>query len=155
MAERLDISVIIVSYNNQKLLTECLDSVRKNIKKISYEVFVVDNASADDSVKVLQRDYPWVNLLVNKQNLGFARANNQALAKAKGRHLVLLNNDTLVLPNCFEPIVDFLDNNLLVGALSPKLLESDGKTVQPPCCSKRCHYISSESIHNSHQCHHA
>jgi GT2 family glycosyltransferase len=125
----IDLSIIIVSYNNRELLRHCLQSVYENTN-VSYEVFVVDNNSQDNTLQMVQEYYPQVKVIDNQENVGFARANNQALRQAQGRYLLLLNNDTFVLGDCFDQLVRFMDRQPNVGAVSPKLLNSDGVTVQ-------------------------
>lgn len=119
----LDLSIIVVSYNNSTLLKNCLNSLKMNIDR---EIFVVDNNSSDDSVSMVKQYFPAVKIIVNKNNAGFAKANNQALKLAQGRYILLLNNDTIVQPNCLEQIIKYLDGNPKAGALSPKLLNEDG-----------------------------
>lgn len=120
------LSVIILSYNTQKLLKNCLKSLFKSTKGISFETIVVDNHSQDDSVKMVKKEFPQVKLIVNRQNLGFSRGNNQGIRKAKGKYLLLLNSDTLVPSQSLLKMIDFLEKNPQVAALGPKLLNADG-----------------------------
>ncbi|HEN20840.1 MAG TPA: glycosyltransferase, partial [Desulfobacteraceae bacterium] len=80
----MDISIIIVNWNTERLLVDCLDSIFKTLKSISFEVWVVDNGSADGSVEAVKGRYPFINLIENRSNCGFAAANNQALRQMKG-----------------------------------------------------------------------
>lgn len=128
---KIDLSIIIVSYNNRELLKNCLNSIYENVSgKVNYEIFVVDNNSADHSVQMLQELFPAVKIIDNQENVGFARANNQAMKLAQGRYFVLLNNDTFVLQKSFENMISFLDKKPEVGAASPRLLNGDGLTTQ-------------------------
>lgn len=127
----MDLSIIIVGWNTKQLLQECLESIYKNTTSISYEIIVVDNASSDGSVEMVRNIFKNVILIENKDNLGFAKANNIAFPFAVGRYVLLLNTDTLVLPNALDLAVDFLNENEDVGGLTPKIFNSDG-TVQHP-----------------------
>lgn len=129
------LSVIIVSWNTCKLLEDCLHSVEaeiERIKGVNAEVLVVDNASVDGSPAMVRERFPHVRLLVNAENVGFARANNQAIQQAQGRYLCLLNPDTEVKSGAFERLVDFLERHPDVGAVGPLLLNPDG-TLQESC----------------------
>lgn len=126
----IDLSIVIVSYNTKKLTLKCLESVFKETKDVSLEVFIVDNASSDGSVLTIRKEFPQVSLIVNKENLGFARANNQAIKQAKGRYILLLNSDTEVLENALGEMVAFMGSHKDIGILGPKLLNSDS-TLQP------------------------
>lgn len=90
------ISIIIVNYNVREFLVNALHSLQKALIGIQNEIFVVDNASIDDSVEVLKRDFPSVILIENNENLGFAKANNLALKRCRGDFILLLNPDTLI-----------------------------------------------------------
>ena len=123
-----DLSIIIVNANNQRLLKECLQSIDKNTHKISFEIIISDNASTDGSQEMVKDDFPQVKLIENKENLGFAKANNQALKIYQGRYALLLNNDTLVKDSALDKMVEFMDQNQETGACGPKLLNTDGST---------------------------
>src|SRR5258706_4719742 len=100
--KKADLSVIIVSFNTQKILVDCLESITKNTKDLAYEVIVVDNGSKDGSsamVKKYSEKHSAVSLIDAKKNLGFGRANNLGAKKAKGTYLLFLNSDTLILDN--------------------------------------------------------
>src|SRR4030043_1060238 len=101
----VDVSIIIVSWNTKDILHNCLKSVREQTKNINYEIIVVDNASADGSVEMVKKDFPQVILLKNVKNKGFAVANNQGIAIADGRYVLLLNSDTIILGNAISKIV--------------------------------------------------
>ncbi|MDR1323202.1 MAG: glycosyltransferase family 2 protein, partial [Candidatus Margulisbacteria bacterium] len=128
-----DLSISIVSFNNREYLRGCLNSIYENIgNHLRYEIFVVDNNSVDQTLQMLQENYPAVQVIDNAENAGFARANNQALRLAAGRYMLLLNNDTFVLGHSLEQMVDFMDAHRGVGALAPKLLDGDALTTQKP-----------------------
>lgn len=129
------LSIIIVSYNTEKLTRDCIESVLKNSSGVNYEIIVVDNDSKDDSVKMLrgyQSTLTNFKLLENQENLGFAKANNQAAKKAKGDYLLLLNSDTVVKKDSLKKIVDFAKVNTGVGVAGAKLLNADD-SIQPSC----------------------
>lgn len=122
----MDLSIIIVNRNTKKLLIDCVGSVYRTVPPLSFEVFVVDNASSDASVEALKRAFPGVVCVENARNLGFARANNLALKRANGRYAVLLNTDTVLTPGALEAIVKFMDSNERVGVCGGQLLNEDG-----------------------------
>lgn len=127
-----DISVIIVSYNVKSFLQHCINSVKKASKDLNVELFVVDNNSIDGSGEMIQQIFPNVHLIANKKNLGFGKANNQALKLSKGRYVLFLNPDTLIEENTLEILLDFMDKNEKIGIVGPKILNSDG-TLQLAC----------------------
>ncbi|MCJ7646948.1 glycosyltransferase family 2 protein [bacterium] len=130
----VDLSVIIINYNVKQLLRECLYSIYSNTKRINLEVIIVDNNSTDGSVDMVKSEFPEVKLIENCQNLGFAKANNQALKENKGRYVLLLNPDTVVLPNALDKMIEFMEANSQAGALGCKLLYPDG-SLQRSCRS--------------------
>ena len=101
----MKLSVVIVSYNVRTFVAQCLDSVRKASEGIDgVEVFVVDNASADDTVSYIGSHYPWVKLIANDDNLGFSRANNIAIRQAEGEYVLLLNQSKIGRASCRERV---------------------------------------------------
>lgn len=122
----IEISIIIVSWNVAKLLADCLDSIRSEADSLSLEVWVVDNASSDDSVAMLRDEYPWVHVIANSENCGFARGNNQAIAQARGRFIMLLNPDTVVGAGALRQLVDFAESHPQAGIVGPNLRRPDG-----------------------------
>jgi N-acetylglucosaminyl-diphospho-decaprenol L-rhamnosyltransferase len=122
----ITLSVIIVSWNTCELLKNCLESILANPPAMPVEIWVVDNASADESPQMVRRRFSQVNLLENEVNVGFARANNQALQRCNGKYVLLLNPDTLVDCCSLENLVDFLEENPRAGAAGPMLLNPDG-----------------------------
>ena len=125
----IDLSVCIVSRNTKKLLEACLRSVYEETGEISFEIFVVDNASGDGSAAMIKEKFPGVVLLVNKENKGFAAANNQAIHLAKGRYVILLNPDTFIHQGALDKMVRFMDHHPEAGAAGCRLLNEDG-TIQ-------------------------
>jgi len=130
--QRPDISIIIVSYNVRDLLESCLHSVYSSLAGISHEIFVVDNNSDDGTVEMLRQRFPEVLLTANKDNVGFAKANNVALARARGRYLLLLNPDTLLQEDTLRVMLAFFAENDDVGMAGCKIIRPDGK-LAPAC----------------------
>jgi GT2 family glycosyltransferase len=126
----LDLSIIIVSWNVCDFLQACLQSIDHQTHGIRYEVFVVDNASHDQSAAMVRQQFPEAKLMVNETNRGFAAACNQALRMARGRMLLLLNPDTVILDRALEKMVDWMDQHPKVGILGPTILHPD-LTIQP------------------------
>jgi GT2 family glycosyltransferase len=132
----VDVSIVIVSWNTKELLRECLDSVYKYTVGVTFEVFVVDNASADGSVEMVQELFPDVKLIANNDNAGFSKANNQAIVLSKGRYAAILNPDTVLIEDVFSPLISYADKDARIGAIGPKIFNSDGKTIQYVCARK-------------------
>lgn len=125
------LSIAIVSFNSQALLKQCLISVRDNIAYADgVEVFVVDNHSTDGSVTMVRESFPWVKLIVNDENRGFAAATNQAIVQALGDYLLLLNNDARLLPETAQSMMNFMAANPQVGIVGCKTFNADG-SLQP------------------------
>ncbi len=121
----VDVTIIVVNYNETKLLKNCIDSIINFTKNVSYEIVVVDNNSNDFDINALQQAYPDVVLIKNIDNKGFAAANNRGLAIAQGRFTLFLNNDTLFIENSLKEILRFVNDRekVFVGC---KLLNQDG-----------------------------
>ena len=120
------LSVIIVNYNVKYFLEQTLASVQKAMQGIEGEVFVVDNASSDGSVEMVRHRFPAVRLIENKQNVGFSKANNQAIREANGEYVLLLNPDTVVQEDTFRKIIDFMDAHPEAGGLGVKMIDGKG-----------------------------
>src|ERR1700683_1589828 len=113
--ESIEISVVIVAWNAAHYLRLCLDSLAKNPPRRSMEVLVIDNASADGTVAMVESEFPWVQLIKSKENLGFAKGNNVVIRQCRGRYIALVNPDVIVFPGCLETPADFLDQHSKVG----------------------------------------
>jgi len=132
----MDISIIIVSWNVRELLRQCLLSISRSRLKIqrsnlehrtlTLELIVVDNASSDGTVEMLGTEFPIVRVIANNTNVGFTRANNQALALAQGRYLFLLNPDTTLHPDALQTLYTYAEAHPRVGILGPQLFYGDG-----------------------------
>lgn len=123
----MDLSVVIVNYNVKYFLEQCLHSVEKAREGLSVEVFVVDNNSVDGSISHIKPKFPWVRIIENTSNLGFSKANNQAIKKSKGRYVLLLNPDTVVEENTFRKCIEFMDSHPNAGALGVKMIDGKGQ----------------------------
>lgn len=121
-----DVSVVIVNYNVKDFLSQALASVLRAAEGLEVEIFVVDNNSIDDSVLMVQQDYPSVKLIANSENVGFGKANNQAIRQACGRHILILNPDTIVQEDSLRTMVAFMDSHPDCGALGCQILNPDG-----------------------------
>ena len=134
--------MVIVNWNTRDLLAQCLESVTSSFvpgssnggleTALAWEVLVVDNASADGSAAMVEERFPWVHLVRNQKNVGFAAANNQAISRSKGRYVVLLNSDTQVRPGALQALSAFMDEHPRAGAAGARLLNADG-SLQPSC----------------------
>jgi GT2 family glycosyltransferase len=119
----IKLSILILSYNTRDLLKQTLASIPN---QPDWEIIVVDNASSDDSVKMLKARFPQARLILNKKNVGFAAGNNQAIAVAKGEYVMLLNSDTVVQRDAIEKLLQLLEARKDIGVITPKVLLPDG-----------------------------
>jgi len=117
-----ELSIIIVNYNGEYYLENCLDSIYKYCSSIRFEIIVVDNNSSDKSVSTIKEKYPEVNLIESKENLGFARGNNLAAKEAKGDCFLLLNNDTILLDH-LKPVLNLITTDNTIGVVGIKMLD--------------------------------
>lgn len=125
-AVSVDLSIIIVSWNVRNLLRDCLNAVDAGRGTLQLEVIVVDGASSDGSPQMVADEFPWVRLIACRENVGFPRGNNLGLAQAVGRHVLLLNPDTVVLDDALSRMVAYLDTHGDVGGVGGQLLNPDG-----------------------------
>lgn len=107
----MDISVIIVSYNTSELTRNCLKSVYDKTIDVDFEIIVIDNNSVDDSVKMIETEFPEVKIISNKDNLGFGKANNQGIEKSNAKYIFLLNSDTILINNAIKILFDFMEKD--------------------------------------------
>jgi len=128
----VDVSVIVVAWNVKRLLQDCLDSVVAQTKDVDYEIIYVDNASEDGSVEMVRQRFPDVRIIENSQNNGFIKANNQGIEVARGRYVLLLNSDTLVLDNAIAKTVVFADAHPEAAVVGCRVLNPD-RTLQRTC----------------------
>jgi GT2 family glycosyltransferase len=123
------VSIIIVNYNGKKYIRDCLNSVFSSHYP-KFEIIVVDNASCDDSDNIIEKEFPYVRLIRNKKNLGFAAGNNVGIRMAKGDVVILLNNDTIVEKEWLEELVNTLTSSNKIGIVGSKILFPNKKTLQ-------------------------
>ncbi|WP_347841451.1 glycosyltransferase [uncultured Draconibacterium sp.] len=126
----MDISIVIVNYNVKHFLEQCLHSVEKALRNIRGEIFVVDNNSVDGSAHLIREKFPKVRFIQNTENVGFSKANNQAINQSKGEYILLLNPDTVVEEDTFEQLIAFMNEHKEAGGLGVKMI--DGKGVFLP-----------------------
>lgn len=121
----MDLSIVVVNYNAADQLKRCLSSIYANAEGVALEAIVVDNASSDGSADMVAARFPQARLIRNTANLGYTRANNAGIAAARGELVLLLNNDTEILPGALAGLVAFLREHASVGAAAPRLLNGD------------------------------
>src|SRR3989344_6621165 len=126
----MDLSIIIVSWNVKDLLRKCLRTIYQSQHRLTLEVFVVDNASTDGTPAMVEQEFSSAVLITNKQNRGFAAANNQAIAKSIGRYVLALNPDTELAADTLQRMVSFMDQNKRVGIAGCQHRNTDG-SLQP------------------------
>lgn len=129
----IDLSIVIVNYEGRDLTLRCLESIDREVRsrsgesRMSVEVVVVDNGSTDASVEAVRSSFPWARVIELPRNVGFAKGCNAGLRTIRGRHALLLNNDTIVSAGTLERSVAFLDANPDVGVVGPQLIHEDGR----------------------------
>ena len=128
----IDLTVSIVNTDNRPLLEPLLESILAHTQRISYKIYVVDNASTDGSAEMVRAKFPQVHLLRNEQREGFSSNNNKVLRRGQGRYLILLNEDMLLVNDALDHMVAFMDEHPEAGAVGCKLLNADG-TIQRSC----------------------
>jgi len=132
MSLDMDVSIVIVSWNACDMLCKCIESVLAQSRRMGIEVIVVDNGSSDGSGKAVETQFPQVRLIKNKENMGFARANNIGIRASTGRYVCLVNSDVVVSDGCIEKLIEFMDENPRIGIAGPRILNPDG-SLQPSC----------------------
>jgi GT2 family glycosyltransferase len=122
----MDVSIIIVHYNVKYFLEQALHSLKRASGNLQVETFVIDNNSPDDSVEWIRDRFPDVHIIANQENVGFAKANNQGMAVARGRYFLILNPDVILQENTLDVLVDFMNQHPDVGAVGPKIISPQG-----------------------------
>lgn len=122
----MDLSFIIVNWNTRELLPDCIGSISSTVRGLTFEIWVVDNGSTDGSAEAVRNRFPEVKIIENRENLGFAKASNQALRLMSGRFAVLLNSDARLTPGAVATIHRFMEENPQVGICGGQLLNEDG-----------------------------
>ncbi len=120
------ISIVLVNYNGQQFLENCLTSILNYSYDTDYEVIIVDNSSSDDSTKIIKDNFPSFQLICSEINLGFGKANNLAVKYAQGEYLLFLNTDTILIENTPKILSDYLKQNKKVGAVGARIIFQDG-----------------------------
>lgn len=120
------LSIVIVNWNTKDLLRDCLSSIFHETKDILFEIIVVDNGSTDGTVDMVRKHFSNVTLIENKKNIGYSKANNQAIKISTGRYVCLLNSDTVILENALSKMVRLLDGRHDIGATTCLLINPDG-----------------------------
>jgi GT2 family glycosyltransferase len=123
----MNLSIIIVNWNTRDLLAKSLEAVYKTIHSCEYEVFVVDNGSTDGSHQMVREKYPEVLLIENQKNLGFAKANNQAIQQCKGKYVLLLNSDAFLSNGAVDQMMELAESNCQIGIIGACLVYQDGQ----------------------------
>ena len=132
----MQLTVVIVNWNTRDVLESCLQSLVRHTRKPSFEVFVVDNASADGSSRMVAESFPGVRLIANDENVGYARANNQAIRLAKGDYIALLNPDTLLIEDVFSSLIETSETDRSIGVIGPRIVREDRVTIQHACARR-------------------
>lgn len=122
-----DVSILIVNYKTCELTLHTIHSVHRSETQFEYEIILVDNASEDGIAEQVFHSYPYVRVIENEQNVGFAKANNQAMQLATGRYLLLLNSDTIIQPDTLQTMITFMDNQPTIGASGCKIILPNGE----------------------------
>jgi GT2 family glycosyltransferase len=123
----MDVSIIIVNYNTQALLRQCLKSVLEITKNIVFEIIVVDNASIDGSQQMIKKEFSNITLIESYENIGFGQANNLGAKSASGKYLFMLNSDTILKNNAIKILFDFIDKNQKAGICGGNLFDENKK----------------------------
>jgi len=125
---KVDLSIVIVSYNTKKLLRDCLQSIEKSKSDgFAWEIIVLDNASSDDSALMVKKEFPQVELIVNKNNLGFSTANNKGIVRACGKYILILNPDTLLNKDTLSKMYQYMEENPKIGASTCRVELASGE----------------------------
>ncbi len=127
--KNIDVTISIVSYNTKEYTTRCIESIKKYTRNVAYEIIVVDNASSDGTPSFLQKKFKDIKVIKNKKNNYYGGANNQAMQIAQGRYFLILNADTYFTDNSIKKTVDYMDQNMNVGALEGLEIYENGKLV--------------------------
>ncbi len=122
---KIDVSIVIVSYNTCNVLRDCLRSVEEKTQGVGYEVVVVDNASKDGSQEMVQEEFPWVKLVASLENLGFGRANNLGVKESRGEYVYFLNSDTLLVNDAVSILYNFMRVSESVGVCGGAMFDKD------------------------------
>lgn len=123
----MDVSIVLVSYNTEELTKNCIKSIYEKTEGLNFDIWVVDNASKDNSVLMIKEEFPQVKLIESKENLGFGRANNLAIRQSNAKYILLLNTDTILINNAIKILFDYMElpENQNVGGCGGQLYNAD------------------------------
>jgi hypothetical protein len=124
----IDISIIIVNWNSKFYLYNCIKSIINKNSVLKKEIIVVDNASGDESVELVKRDFPNVTVIMNETNYGFSKANNIGIKHSQGKYVFIINPDVEIVNNCINILYQFMEKNQNIGILGPKIISNNGIT---------------------------
>lgn len=151
---KIKLSIIIVTYNDGEYLLNCLSDLSR-MDDMDIDIWVVDNASTDGSIEEAKTKFPDIKYIVNSENLGFSKANNLALKKVNSEYILLLNADTKIKKGILGGVVNFLENNLDVGAVTPKIVLPNGKIdltahrgFPTPWASFKYYFLNDDSLYH-------
>lgn len=151
MSPSISVSVIIVSWNAKDYLVECLQSLTAPASQHPLEIIVVDNASADGSPEIVEKDFPQVRLIRTGANLGFAKANNIGIKQCSGEYVCLINSDVNVLKDSIAYLVAYMEAHPSVGIAGPRMLDAKGNTGRscrgfPGVWNMFCHALALDAL---------
>ncbi|MFM9908325.1 MAG: glycosyltransferase family 2 protein [Chitinophagaceae bacterium] len=126
----MDLSIIIVTYNVKYFLEQCLCSLNKAIEPLKAEIILIDNSSSDETIEFVQCYFPGIKIVPNSENIGFAKANNRAIAHASGRNILFLNPDTIISEDSLFNCVSFMDQLPLAGAIGIRMIDGGGQFLK-------------------------
>lgn len=132
-SSQLELSIVVVSYNTREMTLDCLRSIAAETHLTSYEVILVDNSSSDGSAAAISREFPMIKLIALSSNIGFGRANNLAAKQARGRRLLLLNPDTIILDCAIDRLVQFAEANPSFQVWGGRTVFPDGRLNRTSC----------------------
>ena len=121
----IDLSIVIVNFNTKDYTLQCIDSIHKDPPSVNYEIILIDNASSDGSAEFLERKYPGLSIIRSEKNVGIAGGNNLGIKAASGKFILLLNNDTIVIPRSIDRTVEFLEAIPEAGGVGGNLINAD------------------------------
>jgi len=142
----IDLSAIVISFNGQEFLSQCLGSLKENLRTISHEIIVVDNGSTDGSAEWIERTHPDMKLIKNPDNFGFARAVNIGIRSSRGRFIYILNQDLRFRPGATQALLDRLRSEAELGMIGPKFVGFDGIIQYSARCLPRYRHVFYEAL---------
>lgn len=146
----MNISFLIINWNAGEYLLNCIESIKKNCT-FSKEIWIIDNNSNDNSIELIKKNHDDVNIIINEENIGFAKANNIGLKEIKTSYCLLLNPDVILLPNCIEQLVDLMESKPKAAIVAPRLIYSDNRIQEsyghfPSIITETVHLLSINKI---------